>query len=249
MTGKIRFQKILGIRFFVGEAQQAIDLIFREGGLVVFPSGPGMRTLAIDPVYREALLGADLAIADSGFMVLMWNLLHRPGISKLSGLKYLRALLQQEDFRRAGSTLWVMPRHESADRTIAWLQTQGIAANAADVYIAPQYGGCIQDPALLESIERRRPRHVILGVGGGVQEPLGFYLKQSLSYRPTIHCIGAAIAFLTGDQVHIPEWVDRMGLGWLWRIASSPRRFLPRYWEARRLAHLIVRYGEELPAL
>lgn len=249
MSEKVRFQRILGIRFFVGDVRQAIDLIFRNGGLVVFPSGPGMRTLAIDHVYREALLGADLAIADSGFMVLIWNLLHRPGISKLSGLKYLRTLLQHEDFQRGVSTLWVMPRQKSAELMIAWLRTQDVAVSRADVYIAPQYDGCIHDAALLEAIERRRPRHVILGVGGGVQEPLGFYLKQRLSYRPTIHCIGAAIAFLTGDQVHIPEWVDHIGLGWLWRIASGPRRFLPRYWEARRLARLIIRYDEELPVM
>ena len=247
MLGKVRFQKILGIEFFVGEAQHAIDLLSGSGGLVVVPSGPGLRTLAIDVVYREALLGADLAIADSGFMVLLWNILYRPRISKLSGLKYLRTLLLQNDFRRAGNTLWVMPRRESAERTIVWLRSQGIQTSSADVYVAPYYNGHIQDPELLEVIERRRPRHVVLGVGGGVQEPLGFYLKHKLSYLPSIHCIGAAIAFLTGEQVYIPVWVDHIGLGWLWRTVSSPRRFLPRYWGAHRLAWLMVRYGEKLP--
>jgi N-acetylglucosaminyldiphosphoundecaprenol N-acetyl-beta-D-mannosaminyltransferase len=249
MSRNIRFQKILGIPFFVGEAQQAIDLISGHGGLVVVPSGPGMRTLAIDPVYREALLGADLAIADSGFMVLLWNILYRPRISKLSGLKYLRTLLLQEDFRRTGATLWVMPHKESAERTIAWLREQDISVDPEDVYVAPLYNGCVQDPALLEAIERRHRQHVVLCVGSGVQEPLGFYLKQRLSYLPMIHCIGAAVGFLTGDQVHIPMWVDHLGLGWLWRTVSNPRRFFPRYWEARRLAGLMVRYGEKLPVI
>jgi UDP-N-acetyl-D-mannosaminuronic acid transferase (WecB/TagA/CpsF family) len=247
MAGPVRFQQILGIRFFAGEAQQAIDLVSGGGGLVVVPSGPGLNTLAADPVYREALLGADLALADSAFMVLLWNLTHRPGICKLSGLKYLRALLQQQGFRAANATFWVMPSQQSAARNLAWLHTNGIEVDPENVYVAPRYGACIEDPALADVIERRRPRHVILGVGGGVQEPLGFYLKRNLSYLPAIHCIGAAIGFLTGDQVAIPVWADRLGLGWLWRSISNPRRFFPRYWEARHLARLMFLYGEKLP--
>jgi hypothetical protein len=41
---------------------------------------------------------------------------------------------------------------------------------------------------------------------------VGLYLKRSLSYEPGIHCIGAAIAFLSGDQARIPLWGDRLGL-------------------------------------
>lgn len=248
MSANVRFQKVLGILFFVGGAQQAIDLVSERGGLVVVPSGPGLRTLATDLVYREALLGADLAIADSGFMVLLWNILYRPRIAKLSGLKYLRTLLLQSDFRLPSNTLWVLPSRDSAVRTVRWLREQGVVVSSEDVYVAPHYNGCIQDPELVQLVERRRPRHVVLAIGSGVQEPLGFYLKQRLGYLPRIHCIGAAIAFLTGEQVHIPAWVDHAGLGWLWRTVSNPGRFLPRYWEARKLARLMVRYGKELPA-
>jgi UDP-N-acetyl-D-mannosaminuronic acid transferase (WecB/TagA/CpsF family) len=87
----------------------------------------------------------------------------------------------------------------------------------------------------------------MLGVGSGRQEPLGFYLKEKLSYRPALHCIGAAIAFLSGDQVRIPVWVDRFALGWLWRCLSNPKRYVPRYWEARHLASLMLRYRDQLP--
>jgi UDP-N-acetyl-D-mannosaminuronic acid transferase (WecB/TagA/CpsF family) len=248
VTERLRFQRILGIWFFVGEAQQAIDLVTESGGLVVVPSGPGLSTLAKDAVYREALLGADLAIADSGFMVLLWNFLHRPWIVKLSGLKYLRKLVEQESFRQAGATFWVMPSRESADRAAKWLHEGGIAVDPANLYVAPFYNGRREDPVLVEAINRQRPRHVMMGVGGGVQEPLGFYLKQHLSYLPVIHCVGAAIGFLTGDQVHIPVWTDRLALGWLWRTISNPWRYFPRYWEARHLAGLIFRHGERLPS-
>jgi UDP-N-acetyl-D-mannosaminuronic acid transferase (WecB/TagA/CpsF family) len=110
------------------------------------------------------------------------------------------------------------------------------------------YGAEIDDRELIERIQRSGARHIVLGVGGGTQERLGFYLKRNLSYIPAIHCIGAAIAFLSGDQVYIPTWADRFGLGWLLRILSDPKRFGPRYLDAWRLAPLMFRYRDRLPA-
>ena len=88
-----------------------------------------------------------------------------------------------------------------------------------------------------------------LPIGGGNQERLGLYLKRNLSYLPAIHCIGAAIAFLSGDQVHIPVWADKFYLGWLFRSLSEPKRFIPRYWAAFRLFPLMLRNRANLPAL
>lgn len=243
----MRFQRILGIRFVVGEAQQVVDLVTENGGLVVVPAAPAMCAIGSDPVYREALLGADVVIPDSAYMVLSWNLLHRPKISKLSGLTYLRTLLSQKQFCSAGATFWVAPRQESAERTANWLYKKGIDVDPANMYVAPHYNSCIQDPVLIEAIERQKPRHVILCIGGGVQEPLGLYLKKNLSYMPAIHCIGAAIGFLTGDQVRIPAWADHLGLGWFFRCLSDPKRFVPRYWKGRYLLPLIMRYQDRLP--
>ncbi len=238
---------ILGVRFFVGTAQEAIDEVSRQGGLVVVPAAPALKNLAHDRQYRDALLSADFAIADSVLMVLLWNLIQRNRIPKLSGLKYLRVLIEQVDFRRFGSSFWVMPSPAAAQRNAAWLRGKGVSVTDEDLYLAPIYGAEIRDPELLERLEQRRPRHVVLGIGGGTQEQLGFYLKQNLSYRPAIHCMGAAIAFLSGDQVRIPVWADELGLGWLWRSVTNPKRFVPRYWDARHLVPLMLRYRDRLP--
>ena len=61
MSSKSRFQQILGVRFFVGDAQGAIEEVSHSGGLVVVPAAPALKNLAVDKGYREALLGADFA--------------------------------------------------------------------------------------------------------------------------------------------------------------------------------------------
>jgi UDP-N-acetyl-D-mannosaminuronic acid transferase (WecB/TagA/CpsF family) len=241
--------RILGIDFFDGSAQAAIALM-RSGGLLVIPAAPALKDLDHNLDYRESLLNADLAITDSAYMVLIWNRLQSTPIKRLSGLEYLRELLLEPDVRQPGNTLWIMASPISAKRNLAWLAGQGITIPEGNIYMAPIYGsGSIADPALLERLNRLRPQHVIVTIGGGTQERLGLYLKRNLAYRPAIHCIGAAIAFLSGDQVHIPVWADRFYLGWLFRSLAEPKRYVPRYWGAFRLLPLMLRHRDRLPNL
>ena len=241
-------RRILGIDFFFGTAEEAIDRI-RSGGLLVVPAAPALKDLGTNAGYRDALVHADLAITDSGLMVLLWNLLANDRITRLSGLEYLRTLLYHEDVRSPGNTLWVMANEKSVSLNTAWLREQGIRVPDECVYLAPFYNSQIEDPALAELLNRLRPKHVIITLGGGVQERLGLWLKRQLEYAPAIHCVGAAIAFLSGDQVIIPEWADHFYFGWLYRCVSDPRRYAPRYWAARKLVRLLVQYRSELPPL
>jgi len=219
----------------------------RSGGLLVAPAAPALTTLPVDQAYREALLTADVAIVDSALMAVLWNLLERDNLRRLSGLEYFSHLVNDGDFRQPGATLYVMASDESSNRNCAWLADQGIPVSSEQVYIAPMYGTEVVDPELVRRISELRPRHVVVTLGGGIQERLGFYLKQTLDYTPAIHCIGAAIAFRSGDQVYIPSIADRLAMGWFLRCLWRPRSYVPRYWAARKLAWLLYRYRTELP--
>lgn len=241
--------RILGIDFFDGSPKAAIDLL-QNGGLLVVPAAPALKDLDRNPEYREALLNADLVLSDSAFMVLLWNRMQSTPIRRLSGLEYLRELILEPGVRQSGNTLWVMASPLSAQRNLAWLEGQGIAVPEDNIYMAPIYGSTsVDDTALIERINRLRPQHIILTLGGGTQERLGLYLKRSLNYHPAIHCIGAAIAFLSGDQVYIPVWADKFYLGWLLRSFSEPKRYIPRYLDAFKLYPLMRRYRDRLPDL
>lgn len=239
-------RQILGVNFFQGTALEAVQRV-SKGGLVVVPAAPALKELETNAAYREALTEADLAITDSAFMVLVWNLMEGDTITRLSGLGYLRVLLEQPDVRDPSNCVWVMASPVSAKRNLDWLAEEGFRVPPEYVYMAPMYRGDVQDKALVAMLERLRPQHVIITVGGGTQELLGLYLKRNLSYRASIHCIGAAIAFLSGDQVSIPVWADKMYLGWLFRSLSEPKRYIPRYWDARKLFNLMRRYRDRLP--
>lgn len=243
------FRQILGIRFFTGNAYEAVA-IGMQGGLVVAPSAPVLLGLEVDATHRSAVRGSALAITDSGLMVLLWKLLTGEEMTRVSGLAYLKLLLEQPQLHEAGSTFWVMPSAASMETTLGWLRQQGMPVTEDDCYLAPHYGRDgtpISDPALVEVLMRKRPSQIVMAIGGGVQEKLGAELLRHLNYRPAIHCTGAAIGFLTGEQARIPMWADAFRLGWLFRCIFEPAKFVPRYWEARKLVSLMLHYHGRLP--
>lgn len=241
------FQRILGIRFFVGSAHEAVQIAL-QGGLVVVPAAPALAELQSDEHYREAILNADLAITDSGLMVLLWSILSGKKTPRVSGLKYLKLLLEIKGLQPRESVLWIMPNAQARDQNLAWLRSQGHDFSETDCYISPLYSsGRITDEILVQIVAKRKPRHIVICLGGGTQERVGLMLKRECDFHPSIHCIGAAIGFLTGNQVRIPAWADKFFLGWLFRCLSDPAKFVPRYWKACKLVPMMIRYRENLP--
>ncbi len=241
--------QILGIQFFDGDVEGAVERMIADGGVLIAPSGTCFARLRHDSAYRQAVTRADLAIPDSGAMVLLWALFKRQKMKRISGLSYIRQLSARIFVQDKTSVLWVLPTDASRTKTERWLTQTLITFATDDLYVAPRYGSLVEDPSLLSLLERRRPAHVVIGIGSGPQEKLGPYLRDHLSYRPAIHCIGAALGFLTGDQVAIPDWADRFYLGWLLRLFAQPRIFIPRLARAAALPWLITKYGREMPPL
>lgn len=241
--------QILGLDFFDGVVAVSVDRALEHRGLIVAPSGTCFPRLQRDEIYRRAMTHADLILPDSGFMVLLWRLLRGKRIERISGLAYLNDLLGRAAFRQDRSILWVLPDDRARDIALVWLQDQGFLTTADDCYIAPLYGPRVEDLALLDRIQSHQPRHIVIALSGGVQEKLGFYLRENLRQRPAIHCIGAALGFVTGYQVAIPNWADRLYLGWLIRLLANPRRFFPRAMSALALPGMVMKYGEEMPPL
>lgn len=242
---------VLGIGFFNGSCEEACQKA-EQGGLIVAPSGPGLAgDLLTSASYREALLHADVVLADSGLLCLWTKVFRKTSIQRISGLLFLKKFLDRKDWVNSPS-LWIMPTIRESEASMSWLhQCYPEDARKRDVYVAPVYSkyGKIEDPALLAKIETSRPGNIMIQIGGGTQERLGLFLKDNLSYQPGIFCTGAALAFLSGQQVKIPLWADRLFLGWLFRCFHMPRRFVPRYFKAFKLFYLLLKYGSKCPVL
>jgi exopolysaccharide biosynthesis WecB/TagA/CpsF family protein len=244
-----KFEQILGVRFFNGSVKEALEYISGKGGYTVVPAAPALANIQRDPDYRRALIESNLAIADSGFMTLLWRIIRGRKVMRISGLQYLQMLFSDAGLHERGRLFLVLPSEIARQKALRLLQAQGFQIGEANTYIAPIYGFDVIDEHLVSALKASRPDHVIIGIGGGAKEKLGLYLREHLGYRPTIHCIGAALGFLSGDQKPIPMWADRFYLGWFLRLSRQPMLLGRRFLRAFELPGLIWRYGKNLPPL
>jgi len=253
MTYEGESTRILGLPFFGGGLERASDRVLASRGLVSVPSAPCLALAARDREYWRVLASSAVLIPDSGAMALFWRI--RGGsIARVSGLALLRHMVEEGGLERCGAVFAVDPSEAESRRNRRFLLEQGLVLEPENTYLAPRYGSeAVADEGLLERLLQRRPRYVLIHLGGGVQERLGAWLAREWRRRageatmPAFICTGAAIAFLTGVQARIPTWADRFFLGWAARCWQRPGVFVPRYVKSFALVWHILRYGAESP--
>ena len=224
------------IRFIDGDFK-SIKLLIDKGGLLVLPAAPALKEIDNNKKYHNALKHADIALFDSGFFCVLLKFFKKIKVKKYSGLKFLKEFLLSQK-NTSNKILFIDPSNK--DKIINNKYLKSIGIKNFFHYIAPIYQpNLLEDTILLNIINERKPKYIIINLGGGIQELLGSYLKTNLNYKPSIICSGAAIAFLTGQQARIPLIFDKIYIGWLVRIIFNPFIFFPRYLKAFKLIFLI----------
>lgn len=233
----------LGIPFWSADAGSLLQEADANGGLLTVPSAPSLAEMSRDPFLRQTYAESDWAVMDGGYVALVLRFVFRRRWPRISGLQLLERLLGTNGHTRAlpfaeRRVLWVMPGADEETRVSKLLDGLGFEMDRQRFYQAPIYRTRedYDDAALQAAVLDFKPDWVVLGIGGGKQEKLGYQLRASLRNSdcplPVILCTGGAIAFLSGGQAHIPVWADRLYLGWLLRIIDNPRTFAVRYWNA-----------------
>jgi UDP-N-acetyl-D-mannosaminuronic acid transferase (WecB/TagA/CpsF family) len=242
-------ERILGISFFTGTVAEAVEQQGRNGGYVVIPAAPALIKLRYDEEYRRAMQNADLALADSGLLALLWRLAAGRRLTRISGITYFRYLFEHGGIQAGESVFWIFASDRAKGKAIGWLAERGLRVEEQSCFTASASPSSSQDYAILVRIEEDKPKHVVIAMAGGGQEKLALYLRDYLLYRPSIHCIGDALGFLSGEERTMPEWAERTHLGWLMRLLAQPRMFFPRIGIAFALVRMVFKYRSELPPL
>ena len=215
--------------------------IIKKRGLFLFPSGPGLSTLEDDMQYYESLKKADINFFDSGYFVLLLKLLKNINVNKCSGYLFIKYFLEYLKYSKTNIKIMSVDPSKNLSTSIKkFLLKDYLKKKQLINYVAPFYNNYnIIDPTLLKIIKKKKPRFIIINIGGGIQELLGLYLKKNLNYKLTIICTGGALMFLTGDQAPISVSLDRFYLGWFVRILYNPKTFLARYIKAFKLFYIV----------
>lgn len=94
-----------------------------------------------------------------------------------------------------------------------------------------------------EFIANSRARFAFIAVGSPQQEMIAAEARSIPQARGTALCIGASLDFLTGRERRAPRLAQRLGLEWMHRLLTNPRRMWRRYLvEGPRIFLLVWRW-------
>lgn len=177
-----------------------------------------------EPAFRDLTGCIDCFIPDS--MPLTWCLNARG--AKLSdrvyGPTFMREFLQTD---RPSHTHYFLG---GSRECVLQLKARALSKNPS-LKILGLHDGYFktdQEPALLEEINRLSPDFIWVGLGTPKQQSW-IHRNRSLIPRGVIFAVGFAFDVNAGTKHDAPLWMQQLGLTWLFRLASEPRRLGPRY--------------------
>jgi N-acetylglucosaminyldiphosphoundecaprenol N-acetyl-beta-D-mannosaminyltransferase len=180
-----------------------------------------------DPELRFILQEADMATADG--MPLVWGArllgVHLPG--RVTGADLVPALASIAAEKRY--TLYLLGGNPGvADRAAEVLRESypGIRIVGA---VSPPFASVLNlDPALVEDIRSAQPDILLVAFGNPKQEKWIAMHAPELRV-PVMIGVGGTLDFIAGVTRRAPEWMQRSGLEWVYRLAQEPRRLWRRY--------------------
>lgn len=81
----------------------------------------------------------------------------------------------------------------------------------------------------VQFILRERADFIFLAIGCPQSEKIAYALSRVEHATGLCLCIGASLEFITGMKKRAPYWMNRIGIEWLHRLASDPKRLWRRY--------------------
>lgn len=252
MLTELEFKKtrLFGIDFDTVSMKEAVDWVYRsvavgalEGTRYVVTPNVSITLLHQDcSRFRRIVHHAALTIAD--------------GMPIVKASHWLGKLLPE---RVAGSDLvysvFDAAIEEMPLKVFLLGAAPGVANRAANVIhsrwksvnvvgtMSPDFG-FENDPAqnkrIVNVINAASPDILIIGLGAPKQESWAYKHRQELAAAVTM-CVGGTIDFIAGEQKRAPSWTGKLGVEWIWRMATNPRRLVGRYVrDAIRLPKLLL---------
>lgn len=184
---------------------------------------------------RQAYQGASLVLADGAPVVWASRLLGRSLPGRVAGSDLAPALLRE-------AARWSTPRKRPL-RLFLLGAAPGVAERAKAsihaTYCGVEVVGTLSPPMGFENDEQENdrilatvaevsPDVVFIGLGAPKQELWASRFAERLDAKAAL-CIGATIDFLAGEKRRAPKWMRRIGMEWLHRLASEPKRLAMRY--------------------
>ncbi len=228
---RIRLAGVMIDNVSMTEAVERIESLISqaEPGYVVTPNADVMVKLHRDDAFQRIYDRAQLVVPDG--MPLLWaaRCQGTPLKERVAGSDFFIELCQTSA-RRGYRVFFLGAQEGVAARASEKLRRAYPGLQVVGTYAPPW--GFDQDKEecrrIVEMIREARPQLLFVGLGSPKQEQwIASYYRQC--GVPVSMAVGASFDFAAGKVRRAPQWMQRAGCEWFWRLMKEPARLWKRY--------------------
>ena len=200
-------------------------------GIVFTPNVDHLVTLQEDPEFRAAYDQADYRVCDSQILLYISRFLGTPLKAKIAGSDLLSAFCQKHKDNPDISIFLLGGQEGIAEQAKVRLN----ARFGREIIVAahsPSFGFEKDDEEcknILEMICDSSANVLVVGVGAPKQEKWIVKYRSQLPNVEIFMGLGATLDFEAGSKHRAPKVMSNLGLEWLHRLLSEPKRLWHRY--------------------
>ena len=182
---------------------------------------------------RRAYASASLVLADGAPVVWASRLLVKALPERVAGSDLVPAIFDHATNQNGQRPLRVFLL--GAAPGVAVRAAKNIHRRWSNVQVVGTYSPPIgfehdqaENQKILDQVASAQADLLLVGLGAPKQEQWVSRYASQLQVQAAL-CIGATIDFLAGEKSRCPRWMRSVGLEWLHRLASEPKRLAKRY--------------------
>lgn len=225
--------KIKFLNIFINNIS-LLDLLHNlteKGGIVVTPNVDHLVKLQSDSLFLKAYKIADYVVCDSKILEYILKLLGTPVKEKISGSDLLPAFYH---YNRSNPDvkIFLLGGEEGVAQKARTKINEKVGRNIVVDALSPSFGfehNALECLDIIQQINQSSANVLVIGVGSPKQEKWIVKYRSSLPNIKVFLPIGATIDFEAGNKVRSPSWMSNIGLEWLYRLISEPKRLWKRY--------------------
>ncbi|MEO1620061.1 MAG: WecB/TagA/CpsF family glycosyltransferase [Cyanobacteria bacterium J06632_3] len=220
---------ILGMDFDNLSKEELLDSLDR--GVVFTPNVDHLMKLRNDPDFARVYQRADFKICDSQIVMYASKFLGKPLKEKLSGADLFPWFCEHHKYNEETKIFLLGGREGVARRAQARINAR-IGREIVVGEYSPPYGferNPQECERILSIIEHSGANVVAVCLGAPKQEK---WIARYCDQLPSIDifmAVGAVVDFEAGEKPRAPRYVSELGLEWLYRLLSEPKRLWRRY--------------------
>lgn len=197
------------------------DFISTEGAkVIVTPNAEIIMQAQRNEELRQALNGSDLCFPDGIGVVLASKFLGKPLYERTAGYDLMMEILKIAD-EKALSVFLLGGKPQVADEA-----ARKIKQNFSGIKIAGTHHGYFkknEEAMIVERINNANPDVLIAAMGAPKQELFMMRYRNVLKSRVAIG-VGGSLDVLSGNVKRAPEFMQKAGLEWFYRLVTQPTR-------------------------